>query len=170
MDLIRLEQVICVEVTEVKVSVSNHRLVSPEAILVQQWPPRSLGFKTGAVCHELRVCLRLLQKQPNHWWLIRVNPHSPFTVSIYVHFGVYHKEMMIMKMNHKWNWEILNLGRSFDIQPPFWSNENHLWGIWMCMCITAFGGRTIVPLYIRLIIAVCFGPLFHFYIISTLFI
>ena len=45
---------------------------------------------------------------------------------------------MIMKMNHKWNWEIFNLGRSFDIQPPFWSNENHLWGIWICMCITAF--------------------------------
>ena len=71
-------------------------------------------------------------------------------MSYYVHFSGYTtKEMMIMKMNHKWNWEILNLGRSFDIQPPFWSNENHLWGIWMCMCITAFGGRTIVPLHVQ---------------------
>ena len=57
-------------------------------------------------------------------------------MSYYVHFSGYTtKEMMIMKMNHKWNWEILNLGRSFDIQPPFWSNEDlefehpHLWGI-----------------------------------------
>ena len=170
MDLIRLEQVICVEVTEVKVSVSNHRLVSPEAILAQQWPPRSLGFKTGAVCHELRVCLRLLQKQPNHWWLIRVNPHSPFTVSIYVHFwGLPQRD------DDYENEPQMELGDSQSREKLWYpatilKQRKHLWGIWMCMCITAFGGRTIVPLYIRLIIAVCFGPLFHFYIISTLFI
>ena len=91
-----------------------------------RWKP------TGAVnSHELHL---------GQSRLVMVNPHSPHyyvicTVSYYVYFGVYHKEMAIMKVSHKMGFrdsqsrdKLWYSATHFILQQEARSYEN-LWGI-----------------------------------------
>ena len=120
-------------------------LVSPAEvqILAQQWLPRSLGLKmkTDWGC-----------QQP--WIPLRTKPiidgssaFSCHTTTYYVKiWGTPQRDGPLWKSATTWDFEILNLGRSFDIQPHIsFDNRKHpvinyehpyLWGICSCaVCV-----------------------------------